>query len=68
MSKRDELIKELTKLVNTREGRSFTTEDVSLYIGSDLSIETLNQWIEDTQNDFEAVTASDIDSIIEDLK
>lgn len=65
MSRRESLIEDLKTIVNNRENRKFTTEQVSFYIGSDMSEETLEQWVNETDEGINPVGADDIDALLE---
>ena len=65
MSRRESLIEDLKTIVNNRDNRKFTTEQVSFYIGSDMSEETLEQWVNETDEGINPVGADDIDALLE---
>ncbi len=65
MSRRESLIEDLKTIVNNRENRKFTTEQVSFYIGSDMSEETLEQWVNETDEGINPVGADDIDALLD---
>lgn len=65
MSRRESLIEDLKTIVNNRENRNFTTEQVSFYIGSDMSEETLEQWVNETDEGINPVGADDIDALLD---
>ena len=62
--RREKLILELTNVINNREGTDLTVDQVGHYIGSDMSDETLYDWLEDSKLDFSiSVTADDVLSL-----
>lgn len=65
MSLRDDLIEQLKDAINTRESTSLTVAQVSHYIGSDMETDKLKQWVSDTINNDEPVTADDVLSLCE---
>ncbi len=68
MADRKELISELTDTINARENTQLTVNQVEHYIGSDMDINTLNQWVEDTVSGIDPVSSDDVLSLCEDLE
>ncbi|MDN2483851.1 hypothetical protein [Vibrio agarivorans] len=63
---RDRLINRLRMSVNGREGTSFSNEDIAHYVGSDTNIDTLGEWVFESEHNLSsAVTASDIQGLLD---
>lgn len=64
-TKREELIQELTTSINNREGTNLTTEQVNAYIGSDMSDEKLDVWVEEHETMEDIITSQDVLDLVD---
>lgn len=63
MSNRKDLIEKLKQTINKRESTSLITEQVEHYIGSDMTNETLEQWVSETIDNTDPVCSDDVLSL-----
>ena len=62
------LIERLTNCINQRENAQLTHEQVTHYIGSDMTDITLLTWVEESESpSTESVTVADVMSLWEDM-